>query len=537
MKSFDAIVVGSGASGSFAAKELAESGMQVLLLEAGRAIDPDLDFPMPPRREWGHASRLLRGLGCQPIQVRSPAWSARTRDFYVNDRQHPYTTPKGQRFNWFRGRQLGGRLHVWGRLALRFSDLDFKAARHDGFGAEWPIGYADLAPYYDRVERLLGLVGSTDHLEYLPDGCYAGDLAPTPRERRLRSAIAEKLPDRRVVSARVIQHHPSRIPLPLLAAQRTGNLTVRTDAIVAQVTIDPGSGRANGARLVDRLTGVSEEVRGAVVVLCASTIETLRILLHSRCREHPDGLGNSSGLLGRHLMDHTMLHCGGPIDPRECDAAYDAGRDPYDFGKSNGFYIPRYRNLAEPRGDYLRGFGIHGAAGRDGASWYMLAIGESLPRFENRVTLDAKKTDVWGIPAARIEFRRSANERAMVQDAKAALAEIAHAAGLEVEPVGSRGLFERAFFPLLKSRLFDESGALLPGSSIHELGGACMGDDPKRSVLSPFNACWDVPNLFVTDGACFVSAATQNPTLTIMALTVRACDYIARQRTAGALTR
>lgn len=532
---YDAIVVGSGAAGSFAAKELTERGLRVLLLEAGRPIDPAADFPLPPRRDRGYTGRVLRSLVCQPIQARSPAWSSRTQDFYVNDRQNPYTTPKGQPFNWFRGRQLGGRLHVWARLALRFSDLEFKAASQDGFGANWPICYADLEPYYDRVEKFLGLLGSRDRIPHLPDGEYAGSNEPTLLEQRFKHEVETKVPGRRVISARVVQHNADRLPLPLLAAQRTGKLTVRTDSIVAQVTIDRANGRATGVLVVDSRTGTTEEVKGCVVVLCASTIETLRIMLNSRSPQYPAGIGNSSGNLGRYLMDHTMIHCRGSIGSKDWDPSYEAARDPYDFGKTNGFYIPRYRNVSGRHHGYLRGFGIHGAAGRHKAGWHMLAIGECLAQFENRVTLDAHKTDAWGIPAARIEFSRSANEVAMVDDQKTAFQELAEAAGLEIAPMGSKGFVERTLFQLLKGRLLDGSGALLPGSSIHELGGAGMGDDPKRFVLSGYNQCWDTPNVFVTDGACFVSAGCQNPTLTIMALTVRACDYIACQLHSGEL--
>jgi len=376
---FDAIVVGSGAAGSFATKELTERGLNVLLLEAGRAIDPDVDFPVPARRDRGYLDRALFALSGQPVQIRCPRLIPATRNFFVNDRDHPYTTPDGKPFNWFRGRQLGGRLHVWGRLALRYSDRELCA---------WPIRYDDLERYYDRAERTWGLLGSRDGLASLPDGQYSGPWVPTTLERRFKQQVETKLKNLNVVTARVIRHNPQRIPLPLIAARATGRLTVRTDAIVARVTVDRSNGRASGVLFIDRHSRKTEEVRARVVVVCASTIETLRILLNSKCPQHPGGVGNSSGRLGHSLTDHRMVHSSGPVDPSECEIDAAADSDPYDFGRANGFYIPRFDGLGANHGEPFRGIAVQGAVGREKAGWYLLAFAEVPPALDNRVTLD-----------------------------------------------------------------------------------------------------------------------------------------------------
>ena len=283
---FDAIVVGSGATGGWAAKELTEAGLRVLLLDAGRSIQPQLDYPLPApgeRRMW---TRLVHGLRSQPVQMRCGAFNARTQPFFVDDRENPYTTAAGKPFNWFRGRQVGGRLHTWARVVFRLSDLELNAASRDGYGADWPLYYDELAPCYDRVESFLGVCGSADGIAAVPDGIYAGPRVLTPEEERFKAAVESAFADRRVIAACVAQHDPNRIPAAIRAAQRTGRLVLRHDAVVSHVTVDPSSGRATGIAFVDRITKTRDEGRAGVVVLCAGAIESLRILLNSTDSRH-----------------------------------------------------------------------------------------------------------------------------------------------------------------------------------------------------------------------------------------------------------
>jgi choline dehydrogenase-like flavoprotein len=529
----DAIVVGSGAAGGWAAKELTEKGLTVLLLEAGRSITPEIDYPLPAPAESRLATRLTNGLTRQPVQMRCAVFNARTRRFFVNDRENPYTTPPGNPFNWFRGRQVGGRLHTWARVAVRLSDLEFKGASRDGWGVDWPLSYDDLAPYYTQVETFLGVYGCADRIPGVPDGAYIGAAEMTPEEARFKGVVESAFPDRHVLAARVVKHDPGRVPLTIRAAPRTGRLVVRSDAVVRHITIDPNTGHARGVAFLDRITKNQEEARANVVVLCASTIESVRILLNSACPRHATGLGNSSGRLGRGLMDHVMLGLAGPAPPAE-RARHDAEADPYDFGRATGFYIPRFRNAERPHAGFRRGYTVQGGIGR-GPSWYLLAHGEMLAQSENRISVDAGRRDAWGIPVARIECTLSSNETAMIEDASATMREMAEAAGLQIRMPPSGRMLDTLAFNLWKNRLLAPSGAFWPGSAIHEIGGAPMGDDPAVSVLNRFGQCWDAPNVFVTDGACFPSGCSQNITLTIMALTVRACDHLVKEYRTGRL--
>lgn len=529
---FQAIVVGSGAAGGWAAKELTENGLTVLLLEAGRSLSQEADFPMPPPGESRILTRLTRGLTRQSVQMRCPAYNARTQRFFVDDRENPYTTPADKPFNWFRGRQIGGRLPTWGRVVVRMSDLEFKGASRDGIGTDWPLSYADLVPAYDKVERFLEVLGDADGIAGVPDGVYRGSVALTPAEAAFKLAVERAFPDRRVIAARVTRHDRERVPATLRAALRTGRLVLRSNAVVRRILVDPATGKATGVELTDRITHVPEEVRARAVILCASTIESVRILLNSACPRHPAGIGNSSGRLGRGLVDHLLLGLGGPSPcvPSESDDAEDA--DPYDFGKATGFYIPRFRNVDRPHTGFRRGYAMQGGIGR-GPAWYLMAHGEMLTQADNRVRVDPDKRDAWGIPVARIECTWSANETAMIEDAAIAMREMVAAAGLEIRMPPSGRLLEKLAFNAWKRWLQSRSGAFLPGSAIHELGGAAMGDDPATSVLNAFGQCWDAPNVVVTDGACFASGCSQNVTLTIMALTVRACEHLVREYRAG----
>lgn len=523
---YDAIVVGSGVSGGWAAKELTERGLRTLLLEAGRALDPVADFPPPVERAHSKIQLLSRAravLGGQHIQARCMSYSPLTRHLFVNDRQNPYRTAPGKPFNWYRGRQLGGKEHLWGRNALRMSDYEFKAADYDGFGANWPIGYAELAPWYDKVERFLGVHGSAAGITSIPDGAFDQPLPITNVERRFLDDLPMKWPGRPGTTARIVKHNPQRIPLPIRAAQATGKLTLRCDAVVSRISTDK-AGLARGVVFADRHTKQEHEVRGRVVVLCASAIETVRIMLNSASSQHPNGLGNSSGTLGHYLTDHVMVFRAGPLEPLENDVK----SDPYDFGSQSGIYIPSFRNVDGKRdADFLRGYALLGSIGRIAPGWFFMAIGEMLPRFENFVELDAGKTDAWGVPIARVTCEHSDNELAMVRDMKHSLEELAGAFGLQLDTLGGEGLLSKLFYKVAAPLVYTAEGALVPGSAVHECGGAVMGADPRTSVLNAYNQCWDAKNVFVTDTAAFTTAPFQNPGLSIMALSARAAHYIA----------
>ncbi len=518
---YDAIVVGSGAAGGFVAKALTEGGLETLLLDAGAELRPDEDFPGPGPRDRRDAiwMRLWAALSGQHVQARSPSFMAFVRQLYVNDRENPYTTPRGKPFFWIRGRQVGGRLHTWARLALRMSDHEFKSASYDGYGSDWPISYADLAPYYDKVETYLGLYGEPDGLPHLPDGRYLAPRELNRQELAFKKVIESRWPERRVVQARVIRHNPHRVPVPIIAARKTGRLTLRPDAVVAKVTTDQETGKASGVEFIDRTSKRRYQVRGRLVFLCASALESVRILLNSTSRRHPGGIGGRSGTLGRFIMDHCLVIRHGYLADGEPEPRSPAD-DPYDFGTSTGFYIPSFLNLRERRDDFLRGYGIIGAIGRHYPMWWMTAFGTMLPRAENRVVLNRRKADAWGVPVAHVECAWSANERALISDAKRSLDEMVAAAKLP----GERRFGKSKLVSALLRAAWIEPGVFYPGLAVHELGGARMGSDPETSVLDRFNRCWDAENVVVTDGACFLSSGYQKPTLTIMALSLRAAE-------------
>jgi len=550
-KQFDALVIGSGAAGSFAAKELTERGLEVLLLEAGPNITEE-DFKVPDRpRQKGInlKSRALAVLKGQYIQARIGFFGDQFKHLFVNDWKNPYTTPRDEFYLWIRGRQLGGRLHLYGRVLLRMTDYDFKAASRDGFGEDWPIAYQDLEPYYDRVEEFIGVYGTSDHIPNLPDGKYFKAPKLTEQEQKFKATVEAKWPDRSVISWRYAAPNLKRVPLPILAAKETGRLTIRTDAIVKKITVDPSSGKATGAEFIDRLAKKTETVSANVVVLCASTIESVRMLLNSASPKHPNGLGNSSGLLGRYFMDQCPSQIYGTI-PGVTGSELDesAPPDPF-YGPSGGVYIPRFQNLdkvTDPQ--FARGFAFQGAIGRGNipgdrpAIFGIMGFGESLPYFENRITLSRGRKDAWGIPAPHIKCAFAQNEHALLHEQVKSIQEMVGACGYKVTFSGSTlGLEnEKEVFPeadWLSRFMFRKSfkKSMAVGAAIHECGGARMGDDPAKSVINAFNQSWDVKNLFVTDGSCFPSSGTVGPALTIMALTARACEYIAREYKAGAL--
>jgi choline dehydrogenase-like flavoprotein len=548
-KRFDALVVGSGATGSIAVKELTERGLDVLLLEAGRDIT-EADFKPKPEQQprgigIGILPRARAALQGQPIQMRRAFFSPSTSPFLVNDLKNPYTSD-GERFLWIRGRQLGGRLHAYGRVLLRMSDYDFEGGPVRGADRQaWPIRYADLEPWYDRVEEFIGLYGNADGVPILPDGKYVGGAKLTTPEEDFKAKVEARWPQRRAVAWRYAAPNQHRVPLGILAARKTGRLTTRTDAVVRKITIDERTGRADGAVFIDRLTKKEHRVQADVVVVCASTIESIRLLFNSASAQHPDGLGNSSGLLGRYFMDQTPGLVFGSHPRFQGSEHVDTAPDSY-FGPSGGVYIPMVDDFARDP-DFVGGYAVQGIMGRfpvpegHAAGFGMMCFGEMPAYRDNRVTLDPKRTDAWGVPIPRINLSLTDNERALLREQVRGVREMVEYAGARVDFAGSTlGLDSRKVFPDADpiSRLIFRLGfksSLAMGAAIHECGGARMGDDPATSVLNQYNQSWDVPNLFVTDASCYVTNGIVGPTLTIMALTARACEYIAREHAAGAL--
>jgi choline dehydrogenase-like flavoprotein len=561
-KIYDAIVVGSGATGGWAAKALTERGMTVLVLEAGRQLDPQKDF-----REHTFPYELkYRGLVSgekfaprQPIQSRCYAANEYGNHLFVDDIDNPYTTPEDKPFWWIRGRHVGGRSVTWGRQSYRLSDYDFRAAERDGYGDPWPFSYKDIEPYYDRVEDFVGISGSYENLPQLPDSKFLPPMAMTCGERILKKSVESNFSGRKVIIGRaaiLTKNHQGRAAChycghcdrgctthsyysspgsTLPAAAKTGRMTLRPNAVVREIIVDPNTGKASGVRIVNQTTKRDYEEYGKVIVLCASTLESTRLLLNSKSRQHPNGLGNSSGVLGHYLMDHMYSISAGGVVPVLKGQEYD-----YSDGRANGIYVPRFRNITDKHPNFIRGYGMQGGC-RQGYSFgharqtpgfgakfkklvrenpleipfWLGAWCEMLPRKENFVTIDPEKADAWGIPVLRIECTHGDNERAMAKDALETIKEMADAAKFET--------------------LYTSSTPAPPGFCIHEVGTARMGVDPKTSILNKWNQSWDVKNVFVTDGACFVSQGCQNPTLTMMAITARACDYIANEFKSGNL--
>lgn len=550
---YDAIVVGSGATGGWAAKELTEKGLRVLLLEAGKMLDPDKDFKMvayPYEVKYRGFGAPAKFAPRQPIQTKCYACTEYGNHLFVDDIDNPYTTPNGKPFDWIRGRHVGGRSIMWGRQSYRLSDYEFKAASRDGYGEDWPFAYKDLAPYYSYVEKFVGISGKAEGLPQLPDSEFMPPMAMTCAELNLKHAVEKNWQERKVIVGRVAmltKPHNGRAAChycghcergcstnsmfntpgsTLPAALKTKRLTLRTNSVVSHLVIDTNTAKAKGVAFIDQVSKKAYEAHAKVVVLCASTIESTRILLNSTSRQHPNGVGGTSDALGHYLMDHTYSVSVTGTVPDVAQSGYD-----FSDGRNNGIYIPKFRNVFDKHKDFLRGYGIQGEAQKGmlhpyaqrfpgfgsplkqairatpaPANFWMGAFGEMLPRHENRVTINKDVKDAWGIPVAHIDCSYSDNERAMAKDQFATLNEMATAAGFKIEGGNSE--------------------LANPGLCIHEVGTARMGTDPKKSVLNPFNQVWDAPNVFVTDGAAFVSQGCQNPTLTMMAITVRACEQL-----------
>lgn len=547
----DAIVVGSGVAGSIAAKELTERGMSVLLLEAGPYM-AEKDFPVseiPKVKSVDSLERIRFGLQGQHIQARATFINDQIRHLFVNDRQNPYTTPHGKFFLWIRGRQLGGRLHTYGRVLMRMSDHDLKAASADGYGDDWPISYADLEPYYEKVERFIGVFGTEEKISNLPDGKYLAAPRLTTLEQKFKCFVESRWPERKVISWRFAAPNVKRVPLGVQSALQTGRLTLRCDAVAKEITVDPKTGKATGVAFIDRNNQQEHKVRGNVVVLCASAIESVRLLLNSASDRHPGGIGNSSGLLGRYFMDQTPSMVFGTV-PNSSGYEGDSSipQDPFSR-PAGGIYIPRFENLDRVTNkNFLRGFAYQGVIGRTFVAegqpsiFGLMGFGEMLASRDNCIRLDRRKKDAWGIPAARIDCTLSANDLALMKEQLRCSKEMFTSMGYKIKFAGSAlGLddpenamqgeswFERFMF----RQSFKKSLGM--GAAIHESGGARMGSDSETSVLNPYNQCWDAKNVFVTDASCYVSVGNVGPSLSIMALTARACDYIAREYAHGGL--
>ena len=548
---YDAIVVGSGISGGWAAKELTERGLRVLLLERGRNVEHVKDYVNATKGPWEYPHRGGRTRDMErryPVLKRDFPLNEKNLDFWASDEDSPYTEVK--RFDWYRGYQVGGRSLMWGRCSFRLSDIDFEANVREGIGADWPIRYAELAPWYSHVERFAGIAGSKEGLPQLPDGEFQPPMRLNCAEELVAGRLT-KLFDgkRRLISARTANltqplsgrgacqyrdacwlgcpygAYFSTQSATLPAAVKTGRVTLRPFAIATEVLYDRDRKRATGVRVLDAVTEQTTDYRAKVVFLCASTLNTTWLLLRSATDVWPGGLGSSSGELGHNLMDHHFrVGAEGRIDGLEGE--YTFGRRP------NPSYIPRYRNLFGDKRPYLRGFGYEGGAGREGwaravaelgvggafkdamaepGGWTIggTAFGEMLPSHENKVSLDESKKDKWGLPVLKIDCAIGENERLMRKDMAEDMAETLSAAGVK------------------DVRTFD--GEYFPGMGIHEMGTARMGRDARSSVLNKWNQVWDAPNVFVTDGACMSSTACQNPSLSYMAFSARAADHAVRE--------
>ncbi len=553
---YDAIVVGSGISGGWAAKELTEKGLKTLMLERGRQVRHIVDYPTATSDPW----EFPRNNRLTPEELKDYEKQNRTgyairhsiKHWWVKDSEHPYT--EIQRFDWMRGYHVGGRSLMWGRQSYRLSPMDFEANEKEGIAIPWPVTYDEIAPWYDKVERFAGINGKKEGLPQLPDGEFLPPMEMNCVEKEVKKRIEEKFNDRMMTigrSANLTRAHNGRASCQyrnmciqgcpfgayfstqsstLPAAVATGNLTLRPDSIVTEILYDPETQKATGVRILDAETMEYKEYYSKIVFLCASAIASAYILMNST--EHfADGMGNASGELGRNIMDHHLsLGAYGTVEGFE---------DMYYYGRRpNGIYIPRFRNINDKHPDFIRGYGYQGGASRTGwkkniaeisigakmkeevnepGPWQfgIMGFGEWLPYHENKMYLTTEVTDKFGLPTVVFDAGPGDNEMKMREDIKIAAAEMLEAAGLK--NVGT----------------YDDGIAL--GKGIHEMGTARMGDDPKKSVVNRWNQVHEVKNVFVTDGAFMTSAGCQNPSLTYMAFTARAADYAVKELNKGNL--
>ena len=559
-ESYDAIVVGTGISGGWAAKELCENGLKTLVLERGPMVKHRDDYPTANLDTWDfpHAGQPSQeDIKKQEKQNRTGyTTKAPSKHWFVNDLEHPYNETK--RFDWIRGYHVGGRSIMWGRHSYRWSDLDFKANKKEGVAVDWPVRYKDIAPWYDKVESYIGISGEPLGLPQLPDGQFTPMMPLNCVEDYVRGKVAEHF-DGRIITAGRVAHitgdkkfegdgrskcqyrnrcirgcpfgaYFSSVSSTLPAAEATGNMTMRTDSIVHEVIYDPNTKKATGVKVIDRETKEEYAFKAKVIFLCASAIASTSILMQSKSNRFENGLGNDSGELGRNVMDHHFqVGARGKIDG--FDDKYYKGRKP------NGIYIPRFRNVgSNTMKDFTRGYGYQGGAGRGdyedmiaeasfgkeyketilkpgGWNMNMLAFGEILPYHDNKMTLDYDKLDQWGLPTVTFDAEIKQNEINMRKDMMDQAVKMLEKSGArEIEP-------------------YNNSYAL--GLGIHEMGTARMGSNPKTSVVNEYNQVHACKNVYVTDGAFMTSASCVNPSLTYMAFTARAANHAAQELKKG----
>ena len=546
---YDAIVVGSGISGGWAAKQLCEAGLKVLMLERGSNVEHP-NYPTATLDPWdlSHRGRLTQeDKRIRFVQARHYSYAGDNKHFYINDLENPYEEVK--RFDWVRANVVGGRSLLWARQCLRLSDLDFEANIKEGIAIDWPIRYKDIAPWYDLVETFIGVSGQLEGLPHLPDGKFQPPIEMNCVEKFFKESLEKKFPERRVTVGRtanltqpvkgrgVCQYRNlchrgcpygayfSTNASTLPAAFATGNLTLRPNSLVNRVLYDEKKGIATGVELIDTETNKVIEYYSKIIFLNAATVATTFILLNSISNRFPNGLGNGSDQVGRNLMDHHKS--------LGMSANVEGFEDKYYFGrKPVGINIPRFRNIKEKRSDYLRGFNYQGGAGRIGWShgvgdeklgvelkeavtrpgtWSLAftGFGECLPYADNRITLNTEKKDKWNRNTVSVNCEFRENEKNMNKDIANEMGEMFNAIGLKNIQIEGKMSF--------------------PGNSNHEMGTARMGRDPKTSVLNSFNQMHEVRNVFITDGSFMTSSSSVNPSLTYMAMTARACDYAVKE--------
>jgi choline dehydrogenase-like flavoprotein len=546
-QTYDAIVVGSGISGGWAAKELTEKGLKVLLLERGRNIEHIKDYVSANKEAWDFPHRGRRTqqmIHDYPNLKRDYPLNETNLDFWCKDSEHPYTEVKP--FYWFRGYHVGGKSLMWGRQSYRWSDLDFEANAKDGHGVDWPVRYKEIEPWYTYVEKFAGISGNKDGLAVLPDGHFLPPMDMTCVEKDVAARIKEHYKGERAMiigrTANITVPHEGRVGCQfrnkcwlgcpfggyfstqsstLPAAQKTGNLTLRPYSIVTKVLYDKDKKKATGVEVLDSETMQTVEYKSKIIFLNAGTLDTAKILMNSATDVWPDGLGSSSGELGHNLMDHHLgTGASGKVEGYE---------DKYYFGRrANGIYIPRYRNVGNDKRDYVRGFGYQGSGTREGwnhqvaefsigaefkdaltepGSWTMGmgGFGEMLPNHDNKISIDKNKKDKWGMNVLAIDCELRDNEKKMRKDCVDDAIEMLTNAGVK--------------------DVKGHDGDGTPGKGIHEMGTARIGKDRKTSVVNGNNQVWDAPNVFVTDGAFMASSSCVNPSLTYMAFTARAAAF------------
>jgi choline dehydrogenase-like flavoprotein len=542
---FDAIVIGSGISGGWAAKELCEKGLKTLVLERGRNVEHSKDYPTATKAPWetAHRGRIsLADSEENPIVSRCYAYNENTRHFFVKDKEHPYKQVKP--FDWIRGYQVGGKSLIWGRWTQRWSDLDFEANGKQGIGIDWPIRYKDIAPWYSYVEKFVGISGNRDGIPHLPDGEFLPPMQMNAVEQHLQKSIAENYTDRQLIISRTANlskglkdrgpcqyrdmcargcpfaGYFSSNSATLPAARATGNLTLKPFSVVHSILYDQDKQKATGVSVMDTNTHAVTEYYAKVIFVNAGTLNTTLLFLNSASSRFPNGFGNDSGVLGHYLMDHNYR---GHIN-----AQYDGFSDKYYYGRRpTGVYIPRYRNVGNNvHKEFLRGYAFAAGGSRwsqyvpddaiggeykdaltEPGPWgiWMNGMGECLPDYANKVTLSKTQKDTWGMPELEIDCEYKENELKMLTDILSSGAE----------------MLDKAGFTNIQAYDSNQS----PGQGIHEMGTARMGRDPKTSILNGNNQVWSAKNVYVTDGACMASTACQNPSLTYMALTARAAAH------------